>query len=146
MHIICFVASMLMVVLMVAMLIIIPAMLISHWFNSHDGANNLSFKDFINFYNVNPDRWDLYDGFVVYKHVYDYYYTKKTYFNFNLFDWIRYRRWATNKEKRDAKIKQDKEMIDFLHSVNADIEKLINESNANAAKAVQDIYSISKRI
>lgn len=139
MHIICFVASM----LMVAMLIIIPAMLISHWFDSHDGANNLSFKDFINFYNVNPDKWELNDGYVIYKKTKPVY---KTYFNFGFFDYLRYSSWKRNKDKKETKMKQDKEMIDFLYSVNADIEKLINESNANAAKAVQDIYTISKRI
>ena len=125
--------------------IMLLCFLISWNCDSYSDANKLAFKDFINFYNVNPDKWELNDGYVIYKKP-DRYWFYKTYFNFGFFDYLRYSSWKRNKDKKETKMKQDKEMIDFLYSVNADIEKLINESNANAEKAVRDIYTISKRL
>lgn len=105
-------------------------------------SNKITFKDFIKFYGINPHRWDLYDDYVVYKK--DSYI--RIYFKFRLPSWIKYKLWVRDEEKREIHATQTKDMVEFLKSVNADIDELIKESNANAAKAMRDIYDISKRI
>lgn len=60
--IICVVIFVLMALLIVGSVFLIISLV--EWGNVKDGTTKISFKTFVKFYNIAPDRWVLKDGYV----------------------------------------------------------------------------------
>lgn len=85
----------------------------------------IKFKSFVSFYNINPDRWELYDDSIVFRN-----HTSRSFFGdeycFRFIDYYRYKLWKHKKEKYDTQVKNNQkyqEMIDILKQDIANFEK-----------------------
>ena len=103
----------------------------------------IKFKSFIQFYVINPDRWNLYDDYVECK-IQKMEPNSRELFHFGYLDWFRYLLWMHNTSKREQKIENAKATAQMLSMVKKDIE--INEQKARAAvnKGVNDLQYILK--
>lgn len=111
-----------------------------NWLFDLDVTNNkLKFKQFLSFYNVNPNRWELCDGYVVCRERGNLFGIR---FRFNYIDSIRYLRFCKNKEKRDKLMESNSDYARMIELVKADISKLEAQSKAEMEKAAQDIRNI----
>lgn len=120
--------------------------------NSIPPYNLITFDRFLAFYNINPDRWHLYDDEVEYE--------RRSYltttFQFNFTDLMRYKRWhkrlkkferaEVNRRYRDMQLKEYQAVLDC---VKEDLEKFTRENDAmmkreadKYAKAVDEVPRI----
>ena len=85
------------------LLIIIGVLFLNWWVDSNDYPR-IKFKSFKNFYELNPDRWRLYDSCVVCKTTIEYI-TTTIYgdhydnFFFSFIDFYRYKAWKSHLDK-----------------------------------------------
>lgn len=105
------------------------------YFEEKNGAK-IKFKSFKHFYNVNPDRWDLYDGSVVCKG------QTKEYFYFGLIDYIKYKFWRRWLDKRDKEREQAKSISRMIGYVREDIKKMELLSQQELEQAKKEITYI----
>jgi hypothetical protein len=114
-------------------LVLLVCVLISTitYFEEKNGAK-LKFKAFKSFYNINPDRWDLYDGSVKCKGTIN----SKEYFHFGLIDYIKYKFWRRNLDKRKAERKHAESTARMIDAVKQDIKcmDLLSQSELEQAK------------
>lgn len=89
------------------------------WMFDADGAK-IKFKNFKEFYEVNPERWEIYDGHVACKRVKRSLYVD--HFHFSFIDWIKYKIWRRGIERREKKQSDSKATARMLESVKADIQ------------------------
>ena len=87
-------------------------------------GTKLKFKSFKRFYNINPNRWDLYDGFVVCKCNINSWHITKECFYFGIVDYIRYKFWRRNLDKRDKEKAHAQSTARMINSVREDIKKM----------------------
>lgn len=116
--------------------------LIIEYFTEKCGAK-LKFKSFKRFYNINPDRWDLDDAFVVCKCNTNSWNTTKEYFYFGFIDYIRYKFWRRNLNKRDKEKAHAQSTARMINSVREDIKKmeLLGQQELEQAKREIGIFS-----
>lgn len=83
----------------------------------------IGFKQFVSFYNVNPDRWDLNED-VVRCEINDYKYIA---LHFNLLDYYRYKKWRKKISKNSIFIKNNEDLSKVIEMVKKDISKYKGE-------------------
>lgn len=94
----------------------------------------LSYKQFIDMYNVNPSRWTIWVEFDKYflRYVSD---TDEVfYIRFNFFDWIRFKNFQMKEEKYKNLEKRNTTTVKMLESVQRDIERKYEEANETIKK------------
>ena len=89
----------------------------------------LSYKQFIDMYNVNPSRWGIWVEFDKYFLHYTSDINEKFYIRFNFFDWIRFKNFQMKREKHKDLEKQNTTTVKMLESVQRDIERKYEEAN-----------------
>lgn len=77
----------------------------------------IRFKQFVSFYNINPDRWDLKEDVVRCK-IGNYEYIG---LHFDLFDYYRYKKWRKKINKKEIFIKNNEELSKVIEMVKKDI-------------------------
>lgn len=106
--------------------------------DEHKDHNYISFDRFVAFYNINPERWDLYNDHVLYKvrkthnniHGFEYTLTEKYIgFHFNFIDRIKYKRWKSNRHKLKKQQEHFKEYQEVLECVKKDLEQFTHEND-----------------
>lgn len=117
--------------------------------------NQISFDRFIAFYNINPDRWELYSDYVQYGVPKTYkfsngqvstYTDKYVEFYFTFKDRIKYKRWKSNRHKLKKQQEHFKEYQEVLECVKKDLEEfnrkndeMIKHEAEKYAKAVDEV-------
>ena len=79
----------------------------------------IEFKQFVSFYNINPDRWDLNED-AVRCEIND---CKYIALHFNLFDYYRYKKWRKKINKNSISIKNNEDLSKVIEVVKKDICK-----------------------
>lgn len=94
----------------------------------------LSYKQFIDMYNVNPSRWSIWVEFDKYFLCYVSDTDERFYIRFNFFDWIRFKNFQMKKEKHKSLEKRNTTTVKMLESVQRDIERKYEEANETIKK------------
>lgn len=85
----------------------------------------MRFKSFLSFYNINPNRWELHDDYIVFHNHTSYRFADDIYC-LKFIDFYRYKLWKRKEEKYVAQVKSNQkyqEMIDIIKQDIADYEK-----------------------
>lgn len=107
---------------------------------SKQEANNIiKFRSFLAFYQVNPNKWELEEAFVIYRYkITDDNYYSAAYneycFRFNLIDFVRYFIWKASKDRKERQnareqaykiqLAQDvREYEEFIECMKRDLEQ-----------------------
>lgn len=131
--------------------------------NSSDGRSEifLSFKDFIKFYNLNPDRYEIaydYDGDLSSLNIkeeyegYDVYcrpsvkFRNKYKVKFKLFSYIRFYYWDKHRQKVKKKHKYNEDMRGMLELVQKDIDSIRKQAEKEIREAEKITNEIGRRI
>lgn len=109
-------------VIMLALIIMLLPWVFSGTITINDADGYLKFNSFLEFYNLNPNRWDLYDGYVKFCKESYYYSSNNIKYCFKLIDFYRYKIWKRKKEKYDSKTKQNKKYQEMIDILKKDIE------------------------
>lgn len=107
------------------------------YFEEKNGAK-LKFKAFKSFYNINPDRWDLYDGSVKCKGTSN----SKEYFHFGLIDYIKYKFWRRNLGKRKVEEQHAESIARMIDAVKQDVKRMDLMSQSELEQAKKEITYI----
>ncbi len=136
------------------------------WFNdSHfSDPNNeifLSFREFIDFYNLNPDRYEIgynYDGKLCSLNIkeeydgYDMYcrpsvkFRNKYKVKFKLFSYIRFYYWDKHKQSVKKKYKKNEDMRGMLELVQKDINSVRERAEKEIREAERITNEIGRRL
>lgn len=121
----------------------------------------LSFKDFIDFYNLNPDRYEIeysYDGGLSSLNIkeeyegYDIYYRPSVKFRnkykvkFKLFSYIRFYYWDKHRQKVKKKHKHNEDMRGMLELVQKDIDSIRKQAEKEIREAEKITNEIGRRL
>lgn len=104
-----------------------------------DIINKIKFRSFESFYNVNPKRWTLKNGYVVCNDPRSCFGTK---FTFNYIDYKRYKRFIRNIEKNNKNIQSNKNYARMIELVKSDIAKIEAQSASELETSVKTIRGI----
>ena len=96
--------------------------------NTEDSVK-LSYKQFIDMYNVNPSRWAIWVEFDKYFLRYLSDTDEVFYIRFNFFNWIRFKNFQMKEEKYKNLEKRNTTTVKMLESVQRDIERKYEEAN-----------------
>ena len=102
--------------------------------------NKIKFKSFKSFYDVNPQRWNLYDSYVgckqedVWKH--------DIQFKFGFFDYFKYKRFYKNHEKMQKNMASNKDYARMIELVKSDIAALESQAKSEFTKGINDFNRI----
>lgn len=134
------------VIIFIVILFVLLAAWFVPWVESRLGAK-IKYKSFKTFYAINPNRWDLYDCYVECEIVdkdgaYGGIFTLKESFHFGPIDFLRYRLWMKNEEKREKKIDNANATAKMLASVKYDIEKTERQAKKYSNQAIDDMLQI----
>ena len=121
----------------------------------------LSFKDFIDFYNLNPDRYEIgydyngelrslnikeeYDGYDMYCRP-SVKFRNKYKVKFKLFSYIRFYYWDKHKQSVKKKYKQNKDMRRMLELVQKDINSVRERAEKEIREAERITNEIGRRL
>lgn len=123
------------------------------WFTFKKAYPQLKFKSFEKFYDLNPDRWDLYDHHVrckITKKEYSSFYgyerasTTYEYFCFGYFDTFRYKHWfkcQNKKDKESQHFESKSKMLLMVKQDIADLEKRAEHEKDSALDILQQILN-----
>ena len=132
--------------------------------SGHDDGKSeifLSFKDFIDFYNLNPDRYKIkynYDGKLCSLNVkeeydeYDMYcrpsvkFRNKYKVKFKLFSYIRFYYWDKHKQSVKKKYKQNEDMRGMLELVQKDINSVLERAENEVREAERVTNEVGGRL
>lgn len=121
----------------------------------------LSFKDFIDFYNLNPDRYEIgysYDGNLSSLNIkeeyegYDIYCSPSVKFRnkykvkFKLFSYIRFYYWDKHRQKVKKKHKHNEDMRGMLELVQKDIDSIRKQAEKEIREAEKITNEIGRRL
>ena len=109
------------------------------WYDAKNGCRaKIKYKSFKKFYNLNPDRWILRDGWVDcfcdYSNSYSFY--------FSYFDWFKYEHFAESIEKHKEKQKANECTAKMLAAVKQDIERHDKVYAAKTQSSIDDMQHI----
>lgn len=93
-----------------------------HYLDAHDIANKIDFDSVKKFYPINPDKWRLYEGSVIYGGT--------TEFRFSFIDYWRYRIWRKQQKRMQKTIAQNDALSAVIKDVKKDIAKFEAENKA----------------
>lgn len=107
-----------------------------------EGKPSLSFEEFLSFYNINPDRWEIKDirDWDDNLHTTLTYYSKEGRLTFSWktnHDYNDYIKWTENKNRREWDIKTAETLAKLTKTVREDI-KFYNEKAQNEAQETYD--------
>lgn len=106
----------------------------------------LSYKQFIDYYWINPDKWILYDNYVQY----NYYNYRTKSFSFSFVDQIKYQKFKRNIEKTKKKMEWSKAHNEsyriLLEGVQKDIDKLRKQSEDELNQATKTMKEVKERL
>ena len=105
----------------------------------HEATFTLRFKDFLQYYSVNPNRYSFYNHP---RQVC----VKTAIIGFSYVDYIRFRIWYKNKEKNKVKIEKNKQLEWYLQLVLVDIQKTKQDAAQMQADAIQELLNRSDDI
>ena len=132
--------------------------------SGHDDGKSeifLSFKDFIDFYNLNPDRYKIkynYDGKLCSLNIkeeydgYDMYcrpsvkFRNKYKVKFKLFSYIRFYYWDKHKQNVKEKHKYNADMRGMLELVQKDIDSIRKQAEKEIREAEKITNEIGRRL
>lgn len=132
--------------------------------SSHDDGKSeifLSFKDFIDFYNLNPDRYEIgynyngdlrslnikeeYDGYDMYCRP-SVKFRNKYKVKFKLFSYIRFYYWDKHRQKVKKKHKHNEDMRGMLELVQKDIDSIRKQAEKEIREAEKITNEIGRRL
>lgn len=120
----------------------------------------LSFKDFIDFYNLNPDRYEIeyndgepcslnikeeYNEYNMY-YQYGVQFRNKYKIKFKLFSYIRFYYWDKHKQKVKKKYKHNEDMRGMLELVQKDIDSIRKQAEKEIREAEKITNEIGRRL
>lgn len=115
-----------------------------NYFGMNKANNNsvkMKFRNFKDVYYVNPKRWCIYKGFLLYRYKYDYWHEDSYRVTFSYFDWLKFRIWLNADEynknleaKRKKKEASNERMAEMLKYIQADINKAYEKINQEEEK------------
>jgi hypothetical protein len=120
----------------------------------------LSFKDFIDFYNLNPDRYEIeynngepcslnikeeYNEYNMYCQ-YGVQFRNKYKIKFKLFSYIRFYYWDKHKQKVKKKYKHNEDMRGMLELVQKDIDSIRKQAEKEIREAERITNEIGRRL
>lgn len=131
--------------------------------HSSDGGSEifLSFKDFIKFYNLNPDRYEItygYDGKLSSLNIKEEYegfdrfcrpsveFRNKYKVKFKLFSYIRFYYWNEHRQKLQKKNKYNEAMRGMLELVQKDIDSIRKQAEKEIREAEKITNEIGRRL
>jgi hypothetical protein len=132
--------------------VIFVVLICAHYFTDYKGSIDqhgpkLKFKTFCTFYEVNPDRWRLYEHYVACRMTRDsgriVYSRTIEDFHFSYIDTWRYYFWQKNIQKRQDSQRKDKITASMLSLVKQDIADFESKSKNEVNKALETIRSIT---
>ena len=110
-----------------------------NYFGMNKANNNsvkMKFNHFKDVYSVNPNRWYMHKGFLLYEYTHDYWHSTSYIVTFSYFDWLKFRLWQKadkyNKHleaKRKKKEASNERMAEMLKYIQADINKAYEKIN-----------------
>lgn len=114
-------------VVVILWLFICPA-----YFDAKHIANKIDFDSVKKFYPINPDKWVLDDGDVMYN--------RMTSFRFSFIDYWRYRSWLKKQRKMQKDKKQNDAIAAVIKDVKKDIAKFEAKNKAYIEQQLNDIW------
>ena len=93
-----------------------------HYLDANDIDNKIEFDSLKKFYPINPNKWTLCEGYVMYNSM--------TLFKFNFIDYWRYRSWLKQQRKMKKIIESNDALAAVIQDVKADIAKFEAENEA----------------
>ena len=94
-----------------------------HYFDAKACVDNkIDFDSVKKFYPINPDKWVLADGYVMYNRI--------KCFRFNFIDYWRYRSWRKQQKRMQKTIEQNDALAAVIKDVKNDIAKFEAENEA----------------
>lgn len=106
----------------------------------------IKFKSFLSFYNINPNRWSLEDGYVHFFTSGYYPFGSGICYKFNFIDYYRYLWWHKRQKKREKLKKEMDNVNKMIQIIKKDIAKLEEENQANMQSAAKNIRDITSRM
>lgn len=121
------------------------------WCYAKSTRPKIKFKSFKTFYELNPDRWDLYDDHIACK-VIDHngackgLLTHKELFRFGPIDFLKYKSWMWHQERHENKLNNAEVTARMIASIKYDIETIEQRANKYQNKAANDLQHILNNI
>jgi len=108
-----------------------------------DGVKTtITFNSFKSFYQVNPERWELYQYFVACKKPSGYsYINRKISFKFNYIDSFRYRWFKRNIKRNNQRVEATKNYQDMINIVKSDIVAFEKKNKEETEKMLNEIWN-----
>ena len=106
----------------------------------------IKFNSCVSFYNINPDRWILYDNNVGFVKERSYCSSDRIYYKFHFIDFYRYKHWHKKLIKQKRLEKEISYMNEMILIVKKDIAKLEEENQARMQSAAKNIREITSRM
>lgn len=115
----------------------------------------IKFEAFKKFYSINPDRWNLEDGYVACKIENDrkqrpygglFYDYKKEGFCFGFFDWLKYTDFCRELETKKQDTKHMKATSEMIRMVKKDIENMEALAQQQKKQAAENLDAILKNL
>ena len=125
------------------------SLFISWLSHKSDWTSRVKFKQWLDLYYLNPEKWRLEGTPNRYIYVkgggYDWSgYWAYVYFSF--FDYLRYRLWKIGAERRENNSKRDKRLKDVLELAQSDIERLKVQADREMEEAKRRVEETKTRI
>lgn len=110
-----------------------------NYFGMNKANNNsvkMKFNHFKDVYSVNPDRWYMHRGFLLYEYAHDYWHSNSYIVTFSYFDWLKFLLWQKAdkyskhlESKRKKKEASNERMAEMLKYIQADINEAYEKIN-----------------
>lgn len=109
--------------------------------NCPSGGIRLKFKTFRSIYNINPNRWDLHDGYVRFiKEPYAW----GTSYKFGFIDYFRYKYWKYRLDKQKSRKYETEQILELVSTARQDLVKFEQLIQYDTEKALNNIWSDKK--
>lgn len=113
------------------------------WATTVPSAPKIKYKSFKTFYNLNPCRWDLDDGYVWCRTInQNSCYGSKEIFRFGFIGYCRYCYWIKRNEKRENEIENAEVTAKMLYAVKQDIETVEIRAKQYQDQGIKDMQRI----
>ena len=105
-------------------------------------AIRLKYKNFVDFYSINPDKWELFKNYCAYKLNDDEGYL----ICFNYFDKLRYNQWLNESLLREQDERKSESTRILLRDIQKDIQKKREQTQAEIHKAMEESIKLGEEI
>lgn len=111
--------------------LIVSALICPHYYDAKHIKNKIDFDSVQKFYPINPHKWQLDEGYVMYNYT--------TQFRFNFIDYWRYRSWLKRQRKYKAMEAQNDALAAVIKDVKEDISKYKAKNVAYVQSKIDEI-------